>query len=660
MQSLTIAAGNGGGYWRTNTRIGAVPSKNLPTTKNNTRAGVRITLGSFMKYFSLVLLSLLAAAGFSHNAFSQTLAYTLSPIVVTATRNAQTVDDSLASVTVITREEIERTQAKDLLELLTGKAGIDIINNGGRGKTSSLYLRGTSSEHVLVLIDGAKMGSATLGSVSFQHLPLSQIERIEIVRGPRSSLYGSEAIGGVIQIFTRKGKKGFHANESITLGRYRSTQITTGASMNNADSTLSVQLGYDETGGFSSQKGNDPDDDGYQNTSFSARFGHKFNNRISLDTSFFRAETKTEYDSWVPTTDYESKGVQQAATARLKYTPTPKWEMTFGLDQGRDESQQIEDTLKTDRFNTTRNRVYLQNDITLNDDVLLVLGFDRQTDTINSNIDYAETSRDNTGVFAQHQWFMQNADILFAVRNDNNEAFGKKTTGNIAWGYHLNKTTRLLASYGTAFRAPTFNALYYPVSGNPDLSPEKSASAEIGISGTPGWGNWNFNLYRTDITDLINWACVIDCGGPDFFDDIWKPVNIGKARIRGLEVGVTTHLQKWTIASSLSLTDPKDVKTGNKLQQRAFRTARIDIDRNSKTFSAGISIFGQGFRYTDTLNSNRLDSYYLINLRIGYSVSKQWMLRLKLDNALNEEYELKESYNTAGRSIFATISYSTP
>jgi len=139
-----------------------------------------------MKYFSLVPLSFLATVGFSHNAFSQTLTYTLSPIVVTATRNAQTVDDSLASVTVITREEIERTQAGDLLKLLTGKAGIDIINNGGRGKTSSLYLRGTSSEHVLVLIDGAKMGSATLGSVSFQHLPLSQIERIEIVRGPRS------------------------------------------------------------------------------------------------------------------------------------------------------------------------------------------------------------------------------------------------------------------------------------------------------------------------------------------------------------------------------------------------------------------------------------------------------------------------------------------
>jgi len=613
-----------------------------------------------MKYFNLVPLSLLATSGFSHNTFSQTQTYAMSPIVVTATRNAQTIDDSLASVTVITREEIERTQAEDLLELLTGKMGIDIINNGGRGKASSLYLRGTSSEHVLVLIDGAKMGSATLGSVSFQHLPVSQIDRIEIVRGPRSSLYGSEAIGGVIQIFTRKGKKSFSANESITIGRYRSTQISTGASMNNTDTALSVQLGYDETGGFSSQKGNDPDDDGYQNTSFSATFGHKFNDRIALDTSFIQAETKTEYDSWVPTTDYESKGVQQATTARLKYTPTSEWEMTFGLDQGRDESQQIANTLKTDRFDTVRNRVYLQNDITLNDNVLLVLGFDRQTDTISSNIDYAETSRDNTGVFVQHQWFMQNTDILFALRNDNNEAFGNTTTGNIAWGYRLNKTMRLLASYGTAFRAPTFNALYYPISGNPDLSPEESTSSEIGISGTQHWGNWNFNLYHTKINDLINWACVIDCNDADFFNDIWKPLNIGKARIRGLEAGITTHIREWRIASSLSLVDPEDVNTGNKLQQRAFRTARIDIDKNIKKFSAGASIMGQGFRYTDTQNSEKLDSYYLINLRASYSVSKQWMLRLKLDNALNEDYELKQSYNTAGRSVFATVSYSMP
>ncbi|HHI94858.1 MAG TPA: TonB-dependent receptor [Gammaproteobacteria bacterium] len=612
-----------------------------------------------MKCFNLVPLSLLATVGFSHNAFSQTQVYTTPPVVVTATRNEQTIDDALASVSVITREEIERTQAADLQELLTGKLGIDIVNNGGRGKNNSLYLRGTNSGHVLVLIDGAKIGSATLGSVAFQHLPVSQIDRIEVVRGPRSSLYGSEAIGGVIQIFTRKAKKGFSANESVTIGRYRSTQITTGASMSNMDTTLSVQLGYDETGGFNAQKGNDPDDDGYQNTSLSATFGHKFSNRVSLDTSFIRAETKTEYDSWVPTTDYESKGIQQAAAAKLKYTPAPKWEMTFGLDQGRDESQEMANGLNTDRFDTTRDRIYLQNDITLNDTALLVLGFDRQTDTISSNINYAETSRDNTGVFVQHQWFMQNTDILFAFRNDNNEAFGNKTTGNIAWGYRLGKTMRLLASYGTAFRAPTFNDLYYPVSGNSGLSPEESTSSEIGISGNQHWGNWNLNFYHTDINNLINWACAINCDDADFFNDIWQPFNIGKARIRGLEAGMMTRVQEWTIASTLSLVDPKDVNTGNKLQQRAFRTARIDIDRNSKKLSAGATIMGQGFRYTNTSNSDRLDSYYLINLRASYSVSKQWMLRLKLNNALNKDYERQKSYNTAGRSIFVTISYST-
>ncbi len=616
-----------------------------------------------MKYVKPVLpnllISLLTTGGFTHNAFSQTQVYTLSPIVVTATRNAQTVDDSLAAVTVITREDIERTQAKDLQELLSGRPGIDMTNNGGRGKNSSLFMRGTNSGHVLVLIDGAKIGSATLGSVSFQHLPLSQIDRIEIVRGPRSSLYGSEAIGGVIQIFTRKGKKGFNANESITIGRYRSTQITTGASINNMNTALSVQLGYDETGGFSAQKGNNPDDDGYQNTSFSTTFEHKFNNRISLNTSFVRAETKTEYDSWVPATDYESQGVQQAAAIKLKYVPTQEWKMTVGLDQGRDESQEIENDLKTNRFDTTRNRIYLQNDITLNDNTVLVLGFDRQTDTINSNIDYAETSRDNTGVFVQHQWFMQKADILFALRNDNNEAFGNKATGNIALGYPLNHTIKLLASYGTAFRAPTFNDLYYPVSGNPDLSPEESTSSEVGITGNQYWGNWNISLYRTDITDLINWACAVNCNDADFFNDIWRPFNIGKVRIRGLEASTTTHIQDWRIATSLNLTNPEDVNTGNKLQRRAFRTARIDIDRNTRKFSAGVTVIGQGYRYTDTLNSDHLNSYYLVNLRAGYSVSKHVMLRLKLDNAFNKDYELNKSYNTAGRSIFATISYST-
>ncbi|NOX75279.1 MAG: TonB-dependent receptor [Gammaproteobacteria bacterium] len=614
-----------------------------------------------MKFISFVPVTLLAiASGFSQYSLAQQPSKddAMKPIVVTATRHAQTVDDSLASVTVITREDIERSQAVDLQELFTGKMGIDIISNGGRGQPNSLFIRGTNSTHVLVLIDGVKVGSATLGSVSFQHLPISQIDRIEIVRGPRSSLYGSEAIGGVIQIFTRKGKKGFSANESATIGRYRSTQISAGVSTGNDDTTLSMQFGYDKTNGFNAQKGNNPDDDGYLNTSISAAFSHKFNNKISLDTRFLRAEAETEYDSWVPATDYESRDIQQTATAKLKYTPAPEWEITAGLDQGRDESQQIENGLKVNHFNTVRDRVYLQNDITLSDNALFMIGIDRQTDSVSSNIDYAETSRDNTGVFLQHQWLMEKTDILFAVRNDNNEAFGNEATGNIAWGYRLNSTIRFLASYGTAFKAPTFNDLYYPTSGNPNLSPEKSASSEIGISGAPHWGNWNVNYYRTTIDDLINWACAINCNDTDFSNDIWQPSNVDKARIRGLEAGVSTHFQTWRMASSVSLVNPEDVSTGNKLQQRAFRTTRIDIDKDIGKFSAGITIIYQGFRYADTTNSDRLNGYGLINLRANYTISKQWTFRLKLDNLLANNYELKRSYNTAGRSAFATLSYS--
>ncbi len=615
-----------------------------------------------MKPINFVPVTLLAvASGFSpYSLAQQSDDDALAPIVVTATRNAQTVDDSLASVTVITREEIERSQAVDLQELFMGKMGIDIISNGGRGKSNSVFLRGTNSTHVLVLIDGVKIGSATLGSVSFQHLPISQIDRIEIVRGPRSSLYGSEAIGGVIQIFTRKGKKGFGVNGSVAIGQYRSTQISTGVSTGTADTTLSMQFGYDKTNGFSAQKGNNPDDDGSQNTSISAVFNHKFSNQISLDARFLRAETETEYDSWVSATDYESQDVQQTATAKLKYTPTSEWEITVGLDQGRDESQQIENGLNADYFNTVRDRIYLQNDIALSDNSLFMIGVDRQTDSVNSNIDYAETSRDNTGVFLQHQWFMEKTDILFAIRNDNNEAFGNEATGNIAWGYRLNNTIRLLASYGTAFKAPTFNDLYFPVSGNPNLSPEKSASSEIGISGNPKWGNWNVSLYRTTIDDLINWACAINCNDTDFSNDIWKPSNVDKARIRGLEAGITAHYQSWQIASSVSLVNPEDVNTGNKLQQRAFRTARIDIDKDIGKLSTGVTIIGQGYRYANTNNSDRLSGYYLINLRANYAVSKHWIFRLKLDNAFMKNYELKRSYNTAGRSAFATLSYSMP
>jgi vitamin B12 transporter len=253
--------------------------------------------------------------------FSSTAENTLPELVVTATRTAQTVDESLASVTVISREEIDNSQALTLPEILRGVPGLDISSNGGLGKTTSVFMRGTESDHVLVLVDGLKIGSATLGNVALEHLPLSQIERIEIVRGPRSSLYGSEAIGGVIQIFTRQGK-GIQA--SVGMGDDRTYQVTAGLSGATKENWYSLYADHLQTEGFNDCQGNtsggcftiEPDDDGYDNTSFSAKLGHRFGDSVTIEAHAMQAQGHTEYDS---SFDNEADFVQQVLGLKADY-----------------------------------------------------------------------------------------------------------------------------------------------------------------------------------------------------------------------------------------------------------------------------------------------------------------------------------------------------
>ena len=581
---------------------------------------------------------------------------TLPPIVVTAGRVAQTAEETLASVTVITREDIERSQALSVPDLMRGVPGVSLSNNGGPGKSSSVFLRGTDSGQVLVLIDGVKVGSATLGSTAFEHIPVEQIERIEIVRGPRSSLYGSEAIGGVIQIFTRKGGGVLKPSFSLGVGSYDTYKGSAAVSGGGANSWFSASLSGVDTQGFNDCNGEpnvagcftyEPDKDGYRNLSGNLRAGHRFDNGAEVDVHWLRTEGDSKFDG-----DFqnESETLQQLLSAGLRLTPMDIWALSLKAGRSRDESDNFKDGAFSSRFESERDTLSWQNDLTLASDHLLTLGVDYQDDKVSGTTAYTVTTRDNVGLFGQYLGRFGMHDLQASLRGDDNEQFGSQTTGSLAWGYEFGGGLRLTASYGTAFKAPTFNELYFPEFGNPNLSPEESASIEAGLSATTAWGSWSVNLYQTDIDDLIA-----------FDADIFAPANIDAARIRGLEAVLDARLGQWDLSSNITLLDPINKGDGpnrnKRLARRAKQSLRMDLDRSFDRYSLGATLLGVGRRYDDIANSRELDAYVTLDLRGEYRFAQAWRLQARIDNLFDEEYETAAFYNQSGRSVFVTLRY---
>ena len=573
-------------------------------------------------------------------------------VIVTATRTAVTADESLASVTVLEREDIERSQARSLPELLRGIPGVDLSISGGYGKQTSLFLRGTNSGHVLVLIDGVKIGSATTAPPSWEFLPLSQIDRIEIVRGPRSSLYGSEAMGGIIQIFTRKGRGPLQPRATVSTGSYNTNEISGGFSGATENTWYNLSASQLTTRGIDAREPvvefgtliDQPDRDGYDNRSLSARFGQRFGNGMEIEFHVLHAEGNNEFDS---SGNDEVDFTQQAAGAILRFNPMSRWHTSISLGRSLDErlNFRADGTTSRTRFNTKRRQFSWQNDVSVAKGHVLTLGYDYLEDLVDSTTAYDRNSRDNAALFGQYQGNLGRHDLLVSLRTDDNEQFGQQSTGNIGWGYALTDRYRLIASYGTAFKAPTFNDLYFPGFSNPNLKPEESKSIEVGLKSKEAGMNWAVYAYRTTIDNLIT------------LDSSFIPQNISKANIKGLEVEVSTTVAGWTASAGLSFIDPRDESTGKQLARRAKKSAKLDLDRRLGRMRFGIGLIAQGPRFDDAANTKRIGGYTVLNLRALYPLSRNWQVRGRIENLLDKEYQTIKTFNSPGRSIFITLAY---
>lgn len=584
-------------------------------------------------------------------------------VIVTASRVEERVEDTLMSTTVITREDIEARQPSSVQDLLSSVAGIDIGNNGGLGKLSSIFIRGAESDHTLLLVDGVRMASATAGTPAVELIPVEQIDRIEIVRGPRSTLYGTDAIGGVIQIFTKHARASNGLSFGAEAGGGSHNTQTYGASFAARGDRAWLSLGAEsfDTNGYNSCASaagvvfaacfvDEPDADGFRNNSGTLAAGYSFNDSWKAQVTSLFADGRSEYDGSIfggNETEFTGKALSLSLDGAL----SKSWNVR--LTAGRNEDHQhyfyhdTTGTVPTGIINTDRNTASVQLDGKIGNSWRLISGVDHQHDEVDSDTPYDVDSRNTTGVFGELHGAFGPWSALAGARYEDNQQFGDHVVGNVALGRALANGLKLTASWGTAFHAPTFNELYYPGFSNPDLKPEESKSFEVGLSGrvAPMRFDWSLNVFQTDIDQLVG------------FDSNFAIFNIAKSRIRGAELRGEWRNEQWRANGQFTHLNPRNRTDDLLLQRRSKENASIELHRLWPSLSVGTLLRYQGKRFDDPANLRPLDSYVTADLMASASIGKSFELQGKVANLFDKDYETAAYYLQDGRNYSVTLRY---
>ena len=574
----------------------------------------------------------------------------LSDVVISANRQVQARNDSSAANTVFTRADIDRLQPTSVTDLLSRVPGVQVAPTGGRGSLPGIFIRGTKSAQSLVLVDGQRIANTTSGDSGLQYLNVDQIERVEVLRGSRSVIYGSDAIGGVIQVFTRRNaEQGLQPRLKLGFGSNQTWERSLGLSGGDEHTRFNLGASLDETAGINASHASFPSDgdhDAYRNQSISLNLSHSFSDELEAGFNLLDNRGKSEYDNSYgrydgatgqsfgqkPYTDYTVSSASGYVDAKLN----DHWQsrLELGHSENRDTKH---DTLSNDysAFNTYRDSVNWQNDLTLDEQNSLIVGGDWYEDRFHGSTTFTENSRWNRAAFVQHRFKSQWFSTELGVRRDQNQQFGGQNSWSGTLTLPVNPDNDLLLSYSEGFRAPTFNDLYYPDTqySNPNLQPETSKSYELQWrSQLSDSTRLEASLYRTDLSDAI----ILDAG---------KPQNVASARINGFEAALKQELFGWQGNLGLSLIDPRDRDSGHTLARRARRTVNLDLDRQFDQLGLGASWQAISSSYDDEANRNRLGGYALLGLRSSWALNREVSLSLKVDNVLDKSYaRAKYSY----------------
>ncbi|MEW5943827.1 MAG: TonB-dependent receptor [Pseudomonadota bacterium] len=607
---------------------------------------------------SLIALAILAPA--AQAATEEIPLYRGEEIVVTATRTPQPVSALLGDISVITAEEIARAGQSSLVELLQYQPGVEVTTSGGLGSASNVHLRGANSGHTLVLIDGVRVNSATLGSAALEAIPLAQIDRVEILRGPVSALYGADAIGGVIQIFTKEGSGKPRPNLSAGAGSYATRMVSGGIGGESGASRFSLQGGQIESDGFSAttnpaNPAYNPDKDGYRNTNFSGTLSHLVATGQEIGLTAFYSRGKTGIDrttGGVFRDDY----VEQRLSTLSVYSRNrlgSNWESQLRFGSAADDSHTV--TSSPSLFRTDQTQLSWQHDVTLRNG-LVTAGLERLEQKVTSSAVFTQTRRAINSLFLGYQNRFGDHQLQANARHDDNSQFGSRNTGLLAYGYRFAPQWRASASAGTAFKAPTFNDLYYPLDawgnrGNPSLQPERAINREIALHYESARQRGSLIYFNNRVADLIAWVE----NPPGSWT--YVPFNVSQADLRGIELSWRGEIGGYELGANLTAQRPEDAATGKLLVNRATRHGSIKLNHASDSWSWGGELLFSGERYNDTGNTQKMGGYGIVNLTAGYALTKELTLRGRINNIFDKHYELVRDFNTPGANLFVSLHY---
>jgi vitamin B12 transporter len=531
-----------------------------------------------------------------------------------------------------------------LPELLARVAGVQMAANGGRGKNSNIFIRGAENRHTILLVDGVRLGSATAGTPSWETLPVEMIERIEVLKGPASALYGSEGVGGVVQIFTRKGREGFHPSAAVTAGSYGFAQASAGVSAGQGDWTYAigarrlVERGFNATAPHVPFGQYNPDRDPFRQSAMTASVGYRINRDWNADASMLYADGVSHFD--------DGAGIDAAAAVRtfighvaVKGRVLPSWRTELSFGQGNDTNNNIV-SYTPGGFRTQQSQWTWQNDVDTPVGVA-VAGLERREQKIQATTAYSVTGRTIDSVFAglngnagPHAWQLN-------LRRDRNSQFGGETTGFAGYGYRITPNWRVHGSYGTSFVAPSFNQLYFPNFGNPALQPERGRNTDFGLTYTRG----EHELKLTHFDNRIR----------GFMTNTTLPVNVPRARIDGWSLGYEGRFAALGLHANLDVLDPRNAVSQRLLPRRARHQATVAADYAVGAWTFGGALIHVARRFDDAANTLPLAAYTTLDLSADWAFAPQWSVQAKVNNITDRHYETAYGYNQPGRALYVTL-----
>lgn len=593
-------------------------------------------------------------------------------MVVTASRFQQPVNSVLAATSVVTREDIDRWQVQSLPEAMARLPGIDISQNGGLGQLSSLFIRGTESRHVLLLVDGIRLNQAGIsGSSDLSQIPLSLVQRIEYIRGPRSAVYGSDAIGGVVNIITGRDKSGTTLTAGLGTNGYQNYEVSTQQQLDKTKVTMAGNYththGFDVIANYPDNIGTprQPDKDGFMSKALYGAIEQQLNDNLSGFVRGFGYDNRTAYDGY---TAYDSHFMPLGIIdTRKLYSQT--WDTGLYYNRGIYSTQLVGSYSHSKDYNYDPRLGQYNITATLDDSSqynvqwgntlavgrgTLSAGIDWQKQTTQPGTAYSDNSREkrDTGAYITTQQQLGSVTLEGALRSDDDSEFGQHATWQSSSAWEFVSGYRVFASYGTAFKAPNMGQLFSNFYGNRDLNPEKSKEWEAGFEGLTGQVTWRVSGYRNDIDDLIDSDPVT-----------YRYYNIGKARIKGIEATASFDTADIHHQLSYDYVDPENANTHQTLLRRAKQQVKYDI--NGEIGSVGWDIIYRyiGRRFDNDFNRPvaqqrvQLGGVSLWDIALSHPLTANLTVRGRIANLFDKEYETVYGYRTAGREYYLSGSY---